>query len=114
MDYSGSLVTNDGEYYFYSWDKNMPFIILGVSFITHWSSSNRETMTLKVNDGIKARHSGKSRAVYVGDVTFVRDEFFNIKDIKIDQSGYRAAKKEFTKRFHKQWKMEKATLSAAR
>ncbi len=114
MDFGGSLATNDGEFYFYSWDKESPFIILGVSFITHWSSSNRETMTLRINDGIKAKHSGKSRAVYIGDITFVRDEFFNIKDIKIDQSGYKAAKREFKKRFHQQWKTEKAVLTAAR
>lgn len=113
-DYAGSLMAVDGDYYYYAWEKDKPFIILGVSFVTLWTSTNRETMTLRVTDGIKAKHSGKSRAVYVGDITFVRDEFFNIKDIKIDQSGYQAATNAFKKKFRNQWRTEKAVLSSAR
>lgn len=114
MDHQGSFVVYDDEYYFFSWKKDSPFHILGVSFITRWTSRERETVTLRIKEGVKVNHSGKSKAVYVGNITFVRDEFFNIKDLKVDQSGYDEAKKEFQKRFNQTWPTEKAKLSPSR
>lgn len=110
LDMKSSLLVFDDEYYFFSWKKDTPFHLLGVSFVTHWSSAGRQYMTFTAGDGIKVTQSGKSRAIYAGTLTFERDEFFNLKGIKVDQSDYAAAKKAFQQKFGQSWTIEKAKL----
>lgn len=110
-DYQDSIFTIDGDYYYYTWKKKKALNVLGVTIITRSTQRNLDTMTLSIEKGIKVSHSGKSRAVYVGDITFVRDEFFNIKNIKISQKGYKKAVKAFRKKFKTDWKVEKAKLT---
>lgn len=114
MDMSDTVATSDGKYFFFAWKKNKPLNILGTSFITRWTQTHRDFMTLSINKGINVRHSGKSRAVYVGNITFERDEFFNIKNIDINQKGYKKAKRAFQKKYKTNWKLEKAKLYSSR
>ncbi|MDH3342832.1 MAG: hypothetical protein OEY06_07995 [Gammaproteobacteria bacterium] len=113
-DYQDTVAAIDGEYYYFTWNKNKPLNFLGVTFITRMTSRNREYMTFTIDKGIKVNHSGKSKAVYVGDITFVRDEFFNIKDIDINQKNYKKAVKEFRKKYKTDWKVEKAKLTSSK
>lgn len=113
-EYQDSVATIDGEYYYFTWKKKQPLNVLGVTVITRWTQTNRDTMTLSIKNGIKVKHKGKSKAVYIGDITFVRDEFFNIKDIKISQKGYKKAVKAFRKKYNTTWKVEKAKLSSSK
>lgn len=94
--------------------KGKPLNVLGVTFITRSTQANRDTMTLTIKDGIKVTHSGKSKAVYIGDITFVRDEFFNIKDINVSQKDYKKAVKVFREKYKGDWKVEQAKLSSSR
>lgn len=113
-DYQDSIFVLDGEYYYFTWKKKEPLNLLGITLITRSTQTNLDTMTLAIDKGIKVKHSAKSKAVYVGDVTFVRDEFFNIKDIKISQSGYKKAVKAFRKKFKTRMKVDKAKLSSSK
>lgn len=114
MDMVDSVATTDGEYFYFAWNKDKPLNILGTSFITRWSSTNRETMTFSIKKGLAVKQSGKSKAVYIGNITFVRDEFFNLKKIDINQKGLKKAQKAFQKKFKTKWKLKKAKLSSAR
>lgn len=113
-DYQDSIFVVDGEYYYFSWKKKQPLNLLGVTFITRSTQTNIDTMTLSIDKGVKVKHKAKSKAVYIGDITFVRDEFFNIKDIKISQKGYKKAIKAFRKKYKTKWKVEKAKLSSSK
>jgi len=113
-DYEDSIFTVDGDYYYFTWKKKEPLNVLGVTFITRSTQTNLDTMTLSIKKGVKVNHSGKSRAVYVGDITFVRDEFFNIKDIDIDQKNYKKAVKAFRKKYNSDWKVETAKLTSSK
>lgn len=113
-DYQDSVAAIDGEYYYFTWKKNKPLNFLGVTFMTRMTGQNRDYMTFTIDKGIKVNHSGKSKAVYVGDITFKRDEFFNIKDIDINQKNYKKAVKEFRKKFNTDMKVEKAKLASAK
>lgn len=114
FDIKSSVAGQDGENYYFSWEKDKPLYLLGVSFFTRWTSTNRETMTLVIGNGIQVEHEGNAKAVYVGDITFERDEFFNIKDIKISQKGYKEARKAFWDKYGTQMKVDVAKLYAAR
>ena len=113
-DYQDSIFTVDGDYYYFSWKKKSDLNILGATFITRSTQTNLDTMTLSIDKGVKVKHSGKSKAVYVGDITFVRDEFFNIKDIKISQKDYKKAIKAFGKKFNTDLNVEKAKLASSK
>lgn len=113
-EYQNSIFVVDGDYYYFSWEKGKPLNVLGVTFITRSTQANRDTMTLTIKDGIKVTHSGKSKAVYIGDITFVRDEFFNIKDINVSQKDYKKAVKVFREKYKGDWKVEQAKLSSSR
>ena len=113
-DYQDSVVAIDGEYYYFKWNQKKPLHFLGVSFLTRMTGRARDMMTFSIDKGIKINHSGKSKAVYVGDITFKRDEFFNIKDIDISQKGYKKAVKTFRKKFNTDMKVEKAELTSSK
>ena len=113
-DMADSMVTLNGEYFYFPWKRNQPLYILGTSFITRWTSTNRDFMTFSINKGLKVQHSGKSQAIYVGNITFERDEFFNIKNIDINQKDPKKAQQAFQKKYNSQWKLEKANLASAR
>lgn len=102
------------EDYYLKWDRKKPLNILGGWFITTLTGNSRETMMYTIRNGIKVKHSGKAKAVYVGTITFKRDEFFNIKDIDISQKGYKKAARAFRKKFKTKWKLEKGKLVSAR
>lgn len=113
-NYQNSIFVVDGDYYYFSWEKDKPLNVLGVTFVTRSTQTNRDTMTLTVKNGIKVSHSGKSKAVYIGDITFVRDEFFNVKDINVSQKGYKKAVKAFRKKYNGNWKVEQAKLTSSK
>ena len=113
-DFSDAVFTIDGEYFYFTWNRNKPMHILGTSFITRSTQTNIDTMTLSLNKGLKVSHSKKSKAIYVGAISFKRDEFFNIKDIKISQKGYKKARTAFRKKFKTKMNLEKAKLSSSR
>ena len=113
-DYQDSIFTIDGEYYSFAWEKNKPMNILGITFITRSTQTNRDTMTFSIDKGVRVKYSGKTRVVYVGDITFVRDEFFNIKDIDINQKNYKKAVKAFRKKYKTKWKVEKGKLISSK
>lgn len=113
FDLKSSVAGREGESYYFSWKKDDPLYILGVSFFTSWGA-RRETMTLVIKNGVNVEHDNKHRAVYIGDITFKRDEFFNIKDIKISQSGYKKAVQEFHDKYGTQMQVGVAKLVAAR
>lgn len=114
FDYQDSVVAIDGEYYYFKWNKKKPLNFLGVSFTTRMTGRAHDMMTFSINKGIKISHSGKAKAVYVGDITFKRDEFFNIKDIDISQKDYKKAVKAFQKKFKTKMKVETAKLSSSK
>lgn len=114
MDMADSMVTMDGEYFYLTWKQNRPLYILGTSFITRWTQSNRDFMTFSINKGLKVKNTGKTRAVYVGNITFERDEFFNITNIDINQKGLKKAQQAFREKYHSKWTLEKAGLASAR
>ena len=113
-DYQDSIFVLDGEYYYFTWKKKQPLNLLGVTLITRSTQTNLDTMTLAIDKGIKVKHSAKSKAVYVGDITFVRDEFFNIKDIKISQRGFKKAANAFRKKFRTKLNVTKAKLTSSK
>jgi len=113
-DYQDSIFVVDGEYYSFAWEKNKPMNILGVTFITRSTQTNRDTMTFSIDKGVRVKYSGKNRVVYVGDITFKRDEFFNIKDIDISQKNYKKAVKAFRKKYKTKWKVEKGKLVSSK
>lgn len=112
--YQDSIFVVDGDYYYFTWKKDQPLNVLGVTFITRYTQRNHDTMTLSIKNGLKVNHSGKSKAVYIGDITFVRDEFFNIKDIDINQKNYKKAVKAFREKYKGDWKIEQAKLSSSK
>ena len=113
-DYSDAIFTLDGDYFYFTWKKDKPLHILGTSFITRSTQTNIDTMTLSLKKGLNVRHSKIAKAIYVGTITFKRDEFFNIKDIVINQNEYNKANSEFNKKFKTRMKLEKAKLSSSR
>lgn len=113
-DYQNSIFVVDGDYYYFSWKKDQPLNVLGATFITRSTQSNIDTMTLSIKNGVKVNHNGKSKAVYIGDITFVRDEFFNVKDIDINQKGYKKAVKAFREKYKSDWEVEQAKLSSSK
>lgn len=113
-DYQDSIFAVDGDYYYFAWNKAKALNILGVTIITRSTQTNRDTMTLTIGKGVKATHSGQSKAVYVGDITFVRDEFFNIEDIDISQKDYKKAVSAFHKKYRTNLAVEQAKLSSSK
>ena len=114
FDYQDSVVAIDGEYYYFKWNKKKPLHFLGVSFTTRMTGRAHDMMTFSIDKGLKVSHSGKSKIVYIGDITFKRDEFFNINDIDISQKGYKKAVKAFRKKFNSDMKIEVAKLSSSK
>ena len=104
-DYSDAIFTLDGDYFYFTWKKNKPLHILGTSFITRSTQTNIDTMTMSIKKGLRVKHRKNQRAIYVGTITFKRDEFFNIKDIDISQKGYKKAKSAFKKKFKTRHKL---------
>lgn len=113
-DFSDAIFTIDGDYFYFTWKNNKPLHVLGTSFITRSTQTNIDTMTMSIKKGLKVRHSNKSKGVYLGTITFKRDEFFNIKDVNFSQKGYKKALSAFRKKFKSNMKLEKARLSASR
>lgn len=113
MDIKESVAALEGDNYYFAWDSKKPLYFLGVSFMTRMTGKNRDYMTFVINKGIKVRHSGKAKAVYIGDITFKRDEFFDIKDIQISQKGYKKARAAFWKKYNTKMKVEVARLTRA-
>jgi len=114
FDLKSSVPGQEGENYYFTWKKDKPLYLLGVSFFTRWTSRNRESMTLVIKNGIQVKHDNQHRAVYIGDITFKRDEFFNIEDIDISQSGYKRAVRDFHDKYGTQIEVGVAKLFAAR
>lgn len=113
-DIKSSVAGREGEPYYFSWGKDKPLYLLGVSFITHWSSARREFMTWTIGKGIKIENPAGSRAVYVGDITIKRDEFWNIKDVKISQANFARAKADFRKKYGTKMEVSRARLKPGR
>jgi len=113
-DFTDTVMALDGDYFYFTWDKNKPMHFLGTTFITRWAQRNRESMTFTINKGLEVKHSKKAKAIYIGSITFERDEFFNIKNINTSQKGYKKAIQAFRKKFNTSMKIEKAKLSSSR
>lgn len=113
-DFKSSVAGQEGENYYFSWSQEKPLYLLGVSFITHWSSQKREFMTWTIGNGIKVENPAGSRVVYVGDITIKRDEFWNIKDVKISQDGYAKARAAFWDKYNTRMKVSRASLKPGR
>lgn len=113
-DYSDSVFTIDGDYFYFTWKRKKPLHILGTTFTTRWTQSNRDSMTLTIKKGIKVRFNKKSKVNYIGTITFKRDEFFNIKKIDINQKGMKKAQRVFRKKFKTKLRLRKAKLYSSR
>ena len=114
LDMGDSVAVIDGKYFYITWPKNKPLHILGTSFITRSTGRNLDTMTFTIKKGIKVSFSKRAKAIYVGTVTFNRDEFWNIKKIDISQKGFAKARRAFRKKYKTKMKFEKARLSSSR
>ena len=112
--YKDVVVTTDGGYFYFTWKRNKPLHILGTTFKTRMTQANQDRMFLIIKKGLKVKHSKKAQAVYVGNITFHRDEFFNIKKIDINQKGMKKAQRIFRKKFRTKWRLKKAKLSSSR
>ncbi len=113
-DMDDTVVVVEGDYAFFTWKKDKPLNILGGWFYTSFSSGNIETMMYTIDGGVKVSHSNKANAVYVGNITFDRDEFFKIKDVELTQKDLDEAQIAFREKFNSKWNLEKAQLSSAK
>lgn len=108
-----------GKDYYIVGKKGQPFIILGGSFYTRVAgvrtgSGGVETQSYIIADGLQVKAKPDARAVYIGTITFKRDEFFDLKGIDISQSDYSAAAEHFKEKYNTSWALEKAELTSAR
>lgn len=113
-DYTDSVLVYDGEYFYFTWKRNKPLHVLGATFTTRWTQTNRDSMTFTIKKGVKVKHGKKGKAFYLGNITFKRDEFFNIKKIDINQKGMKRAQKAFKKKYKTRLRLKKAKLTSSR
>ncbi len=59
--------------------------------------------------GFEIQPKPGAKAIYVGKVTYVRDEFWTIVDVKFEDE-FKAAEKEFAKKYGTEVKLEKALM----
>lgn len=59
--------------------------------------------------GFEIQPKPGAKAIYVGKVTYVRDEFWTIVDVKFEDE-FKAAQKEFAKKYGTEVKLEKALM----
>lgn len=114
FDYTDSVLTFDGDYFYFTWKRKKPLHILGTTFTTRWTQTNRDSMTFTIKKGLKINRFKKGKAFYLGNITFKRDEFFNIKKIDINQKGLKKAQRIFRKKYKTRMKLRKAKLSSSR
>ncbi len=86
------------EDFYFAVEKGDPFFISGIGFYTYLTSKRMEVTTMPAQ--VQLDLTKKKRYFYLGNLTYVRDEFFNIKEIKHDFSGYNKANQEFKKKYN--------------
>lgn len=95
--------------FYVSVSDEQPTYITGGLF---WLSA-RERVTYLITDGLKVTPA-KGKALYLGTVTFKRDEFMNITDIDISQGDYEKERTAFQQRYGDGMDLMKAKLTSAR
>lgn len=113
-DFSEAYMTKLGETYYITADNKKPFYMSGGFFYTYMDGRASETTSYELKGGIKLQPKPTDKALYIGTITFVRDEFFNIKDVTISQNGYKQVNAAFKKKFNTGINLKKAALGSAK
>ena len=116
-DVDNMVVVKTEEDYYISSDRSEPFRIFGGWFYTELHGGAgiaTSTVLYRIKGGVQVEIPKGADAVYVGDIKFKRDEFFNLKDISFSQDDFEAAQKRFQKKFKTKMHLVKAKITAVK
>jgi len=97
-----------GKFFFFKVPRRMKYIV--DAFILTEFTGNGNMGKILLPAKFKININNNDRAVYVGDITYTRDDFNSIIDIKYSD-GYKKAFKAFKKKFGNKYFLRKALLS---
>lgn len=113
-DADNMAVVKTEEDFYISHNRDEPFKLFGGWFYTQLhggSNRTRSTVFFHIKDGMQIEIPKNANVVYLGNIKFKRDEFFNLKDIDLSQDGFDAAQKRFQKKFNTKMTMVKAKVT---
>lgn len=111
-----AVVKTEEDFYVPS-SRSEPFQLFGGWFYTKLHGGNGVSASVvffHLTDGLKVEIPKNAGAIYLGTIKFRRDEFFNLKDIDIEQNDYEAAQRRFQKKFKTSMPLIKAKITHIR
>lgn len=111
IDFTDTFAIKLQKNYFIKASKNKPLHISGGFFYRVYTGALVESMVYAIEKGVKVDLQSNDRAVYIGTITFKRDEFFNIKEIDVSQKNYKKVNQQFKKKFSTKLNLRVADLA---
>lgn len=110
-DYRGRIDAQFGEEFYVKSDRAPFYVIGGVVVLV--SGNNRRYDQAYVPGGFKVDVRAGDKAVYIGTISYVRDEFFRITQVRV-VDDYERVNAEFRKRFGTRHSLRKALATAVK